>query len=101
MLNYTHQDEFVYICVAVMSLWSGLVYYLLNVKEGTVKSNFAIFLCQVFVSSFSAVLGGLISIEYEMSLSMTLCATGVSGSLGIELLKILQRKLLNLIDNKK
>lgn len=65
-----------------ISMWGGAVRYIIDVKtNNTPWSWFGAFM-QMVVSGFTGLLGGLLSIEFNQSLYITLFATGVCGAMG-------------------
>ncbi|CAG9412196.1 phage holin family protein [Providencia alcalifaciens] len=65
-----------------ISMWGGAVRYIIDVKTNNVAwSWFAAFM-QMTVSGFTGLLGGLLCIENNQSIYITLFATGVCGAMG-------------------
>ncbi|AXH61904.1 phage holin family protein [Providencia huaxiensis] len=65
-----------------ISMWGGVVRYIIDVKTNNVPwSWFAAFM-QMVVSGFVGLLGGLLCIEGNQSIYITLFTTGVFGAMG-------------------
>ncbi|MEG6053437.1 phage holin family protein [Enterobacter hormaechei] len=71
-----------WIVVLVLACWGGLVRYLIDVKQNKATWSWINALAQIAVSGFTGVIGGLVSVESDLSLYMILAAAGVSGAMG-------------------
>ncbi|EWG65500.1 hypothetical protein P349_04927 [Enterobacter sp. DC4] len=81
----------------LISLWSGVVAYIIHLRDSHEKPSLLLLLSQVIVSCFTGFLGGLIAMDHRLSFPLTFCVSGLSGTLGIALLRALQKKLLQTI----
>ncbi|WP_350142809.1 phage holin family protein [Klebsiella michiganensis] len=92
-------DDIALLCVGLLfiSLWSGVVTYIIHLLESHEKPSLLLLLFQMVISCFTGFLGGLIALGYQLSLPLTFCSAGIAGTLGIALLRPLQSKLLQLI----
>ncbi|WP_418343093.1 phage holin family protein [Serratia fonticola] len=66
----------------VFSCWGGLVRYLIDVKQNKASWSWLNGIAQIAVSGFTGVLGGLVSIESDLSIYMILASSGISGAMG-------------------
>lgn len=71
-----------WVCIAAISIWGGVVRYILDMQQNKTAWNWAAATAQVIVSGFTGVLGGLICIQSGASIYITLAGSGMSGAMG-------------------
>lgn len=95
---YSLDKENTALFLIVISLIGGAVNYCIERSTNRKgESGFRFFLSQILVSGFTGFLGGLLCIEYNASLTMTLFVSGVSGTIGSSLLLEFQHRVLMLV----
>lgn len=68
--------------VAGIACWGGLVRYVIDLKQSKATWSWVNAILQVFVSGFTGIIGGLVSVESSLSLHMVFAVAGISGSMG-------------------
>lgn len=71
-----------WLVVIAISAWGGVVRYLMDIQANKAKWSWVAALAQVVVSSFTGLIGGMISQETGMSLNMTYVGAGLCGAMG-------------------
>lgn len=62
--------------------WGGIVRYLMDVKSNKATWSWAAALAQIVVSSFTGLIGGIISMETGLSVNMAFVGAGLCGAMG-------------------
>lgn len=62
--------------------WGGVVRYLMDVKSNKATWSWAAALAQIVVSSFTGLIGGVISMESGLSVNMAFVGAGLCGAMG-------------------
>ncbi|AZC38235.1 phage holin family protein [Pseudomonas chlororaphis] len=97
MLSTLNDISIVCAGLFAISIWSGIVAYIIHIRETHEQASWVLLVSQIFVSCFTGFLGGLLALDNHLSIPITFSIAGVSGTLGIALLKALQKKLLSII----
>ncbi|PMY33055.1 MULTISPECIES: phage holin family protein [Pseudomonas] len=97
MLSLFNDISIVCAGLFAISIWSGIVAYIIHIRDTHEKASCALLISQIFVSCFTGILGGLLALDNHLSIPITFSIAGISGTLGIALLKALQKKLLSII----
>ncbi|WP_434462184.1 phage holin family protein [Serratia plymuthica] len=71
-----------WIVIGVFSTWGGLVRYLIDMHHSTHKWSWMGVISQIVISSFTGLLGGLLSFENGASHYTTYAASGLFGTMG-------------------
>jgi hypothetical protein len=83
---------FAVVMIFILSLWGGLVNYLLRLKSGIVKIfNFFELFCELIISSFAGLLVGLIAIACNVDPLITLSLAGLAGNAGVRTVYFLDK----------
>ena len=86
-MKMPHRDPGTYgllawVLITAMSIWGGLVKYIVEVRRNNQAWSWVAALAQVVVSGFAGLMGGLLAIESGLSIYYTLVAAGMSGTMG-------------------
>jgi hypothetical protein len=94
MLTKTPVDTqvFTWLIIGCFSAWGGLVRYLMDTQGQPHKWSWMGVISQVIISSFTGLLGGLLSFESNASRYMTFAIAGLFGTLGSTALSYLWRR---------
>jgi len=71
-----------WLIVVGLSAWGGIVRYLMDIKSNKTQWSWAAALAQIAVSSFTCLIGGLVSQETHASQNMTYVCAGLCGAMG-------------------
>ncbi|CRY71458.1 MULTISPECIES: phage holin family protein [Yersinia pseudotuberculosis complex] len=72
----------VWVAIAAMSIYGGLVKYIIDTRMKKTAWSWVAALAQVAVSGFAGLVGGLISIDSGLSIYYVLVVAGMSGTMG-------------------
>lgn len=76
--------------------WGGVVGYLINMQEKNEKLDIVNIIIQVVISTFTGILGGILSFEYGASTNMTFVISGLFSAMGAPSIKILWSRFITL-----
>lgn len=66
----------------LIAAWGGLVRYLMDIKRTKAAWSWLNALAQIIVSSFTGLIGGIISMETGLSVNMAFVGAGLCGAMG-------------------
>ncbi|ELI7922731.1 MULTISPECIES: phage holin family protein [Yersinia] len=89
-----------WLIIGGLSAWGGLVRYLLDMKGKQGVWCWVGLLSQIIISSFTGLLGGLLSFENGVSAYMTFIVAGLFGTLGGTALSYLWQRFFPVKGNK-
>lgn len=84
-----------WIIIGIFSAWGGLVRYLMDRQGTRSKWSWMGVISQITISSFTGLLGGLLSFESGASHYMTFLFSGLFGTMGSTALSYLWHRLSN------
>ncbi|MCW7763188.1 phage holin family protein [Photorhabdus sp. P32] len=82
-----------WLIIGFIAAWGGLVRYLIDIQNKQCKWNWINVLCQLIISCFTGILGGLLSFESGGSPYMTFAIAGLFGTTGSSGLNWIWRRL--------
>lgn len=87
-------DDFfiTWLIIGALSAWGGLVRYILDKNNEEDEWSWAAVISQIIVSSFTGLIGGLISFEGGISRYMTFAVAGLFGAMGSSALQYLWQR---------
>ncbi|ENI1055665.1 MULTISPECIES: phage holin family protein [Serratia] len=62
--------------------WGGVVRYLMDIKRNKAAWSWVNALAQIVVSSFTGLIGGIVSMETGLSVNMAFVGAGLCGAMG-------------------
>lgn len=80
--------------IGLVSAWGGVVRYIMDVKNDKTEWRWVGVFLQIVISSFTGILGGLLSFEIGSSIYMTCAVAGTFGAMGSGAIDILFKKIL-------
>ncbi len=83
-----------WLLLLLISIWGGVVRYIIDIKTKNRPWNWLSALMQILISGFTGLLGGLLSIDLNQSLYLTLFTTGVCGAMGSIVLSYFWQRLI-------
>nr|AAO17203.1 TchA [Photorhabdus luminescens] len=72
----------IWLIIGFIAAWGGLVRYLIDMQNKQYKWSWINVFCQLIISCFTGVLGGLLSFESGGSIYMTFAIAGLFGTTG-------------------
>ncbi len=90
-----------WIIIGVFSAWGGLVRYLIDMHESVHKWSWMGVASQIVISSFTGLLGGLLSFENGASHYMTYAVSGLFGTMGSTALSYIWQRLFRSQEDKE
>ncbi|MFD0706268.1 phage holin family protein [Photorhabdus akhurstii] len=84
----------IWLIIGFIAAWGGLVRYLIDMQNKQYKWSWINVFCQLIISCFTGVLGGLLSFESGGSIYMTFAIAGLFGTTGSTGLNWLWRRLI-------
>lgn len=91
----------IWLIIGFFSAWGGVVRYLVNLQRNRASWSWIGISSQIVISSFTGVIGGLLSFENGCSYYMTLVIAGVFGALGSSALRYFKRRVLGNNENDR
>ncbi|MER2371651.1 MULTISPECIES: phage holin family protein [Photorhabdus] len=93
ILNYLYEEESIsWIVIGFFAAWGGVVKYLMDRQKADRKWNWVSVINQIVISSFTGLLGGLLSLDSGASHYMTLIIAGLFGAMGSRVLENLWQR---------
>ena len=87
----------VYLTIVLVSLWGGLVSYVLDRENEHSKACPGGFWSHLIVASFTGSVSGLICLDAGLTLLTMIAVSAVASSIGVPLLHSLQVRILTLL----
>lgn len=81
--------------------WGGVVRYLMDIKSNKTTWSWAAALAQIIVSSFTGLIGGILSMETGLSVNMAFVGAGLSGAMGSVALTYFWERIFGGINGKQ
>jgi uncharacterized membrane protein YeaQ/YmgE (transglycosylase-associated protein family) len=91
----TETQVITWIIIGVLSVWGGLVRYLIDRQGTRCKWSWMAVISQVIISGFTGLLGGLLSFENGASYYMIFIFSGLFGAMGSTALSYIWRRFFN------
>lgn len=100
MLVSLHNEHGLMLVIAlVLSLWGGLVRYLIDITTKGIKWTLIDLFYQLIISVFTGLMGWMYSNSNSYNISSTFIVICISSTFGKALLKLIWIKIKNLIDS--
>ncbi|CNE17935.1 phage holin family protein [Yersinia nurmii] len=90
----TDTQAITWLIIGIFSAWGGVVRYLMDMQGHRGSWSWMGIISQIIISSFTGLLGGLLSFENGSSHYMTFAIAGLFGTLGSTALSYLWRRFL-------
>lgn len=91
----------VYLSIMLVSLWGGVVSYVLDQENEVQKACPGGFGSHLIVASFTGSVSGLICLDAGLSLLTMIAVAAVASSIGVPLLHSLQVRILTLLSDTR
>jgi LydA holin phage, holin superfamily III len=90
-------DDFLitWVIIGTFSAWGGLVRYIVDQNNEYEEWSWMGVICQIIVSAFTGLIGGLFSFETGTSRYLTFAVAGLFGAMGNTALKYLWQRFSN------
>jgi len=82
-----------WLIIGAFSTWGGLVRYIMDTQNKQTKWSWMGIICQLIVSGFTGLTGGLLSFETGASSYMTFIIAGLFGTMGSTALSYLWQRI--------
>lgn len=82
-----------WLIIGAFSTWGGLVRYIMDTQNKQVKWSWMGVICQLVVSGFTGLTGGMLSVESGVSSYTTFIVAGLFGTMGSTALSYLWQRI--------
>lgn len=100
VVSFHNEHGLMLVIALVLSLWGGLVRYLIDISGNRIKWTLIDLFYQLIISMFTGLMGWMYSYGNGYNISTTFIVICISSTFGKALLKLIWMKIKNLTDGR-